>query len=441
MPKYYLLTLVLGFYMLSACSQKSIPSDTYQLDSDTIVSVKIHEDDGVIGPCEPSISINLKNNKNIVAGSVLDNFYVSNDGGKSWKKDRLKSSYGVYGDPVIRSDYDENFYYAHLSNPNPRSGYTEEWLDRIVIQKSTDKGKSWSDGSYTKPRSPKDQDKHWLAIDPEDNTIYMTWTEFDLYASQNPVHKSRILFSKSTDGGESWIDPIPLSQKEGNCIDDDQTPEGAVPSVGINGEVYVAWSFDSKIYFDRSFDRGVSWLEEDIVVANQPEGWTIEIPGLMRCNGMPVTGVDRSNGSDRGAIYINWADQRNGVDDTDIWISKSIDGGDNWSEPKRVNDDGIGKQQFLTWMAIDESTGYIYIVFYDRRHHDDETTDVYLAYSTDGAESFTNIKINSSSFKPHAFKFFGDYNDISVVNGMVRPIWTQLNSKKLSVWTALLDFN
>ena len=439
MLRSFLFALVFCSAFLLACSQKTVTA-IQGSDTESIEAVLIHESSGFLGPCEPTICINANNSQNVVAGAVLDHVYVSNDGGKSWSRDRLKSSYGVYGDPVIRCDYAGNFYYAHLSNPKGVARTSDSWLDRIVIQKSEDGGNTWSDGSYTKPRSPKDQDKHWLAIDPADNTIYMTWTEFDLYGSKKPSDKSRILFTKSTDGGASWSDPLRISQFEGDCIDHDQTPEGAVPCVGLNGEVYVAWSFDEKIYFDRSNDGGQTWLDEDIVVTDQPEGWTISVPGIMRCNGMPITGIDRSGGAHHGRIYVNWSDQRNGVDDTDIWLAYSNDQGNSWSEPIRVNDDEAGAHQFLTWMAVDESTGNIYIVFYDRRAHNDNTTDVYLAYSSDGGQTFQNKKINSTSFLPKPHVFFGDYNDISVKDGMVRPIWTQLNNDSLSVWTALINF-
>ncbi|MBT8190185.1 MAG: glycoside hydrolase [Bacteroidia bacterium] len=432
--------LLLSFCMLLSCSQKNIEALTVKPKSDSVVAVMIHESRGGFGPCEPSICINHKDPDNIIGGAILDYVYTSYDGGKHWIVDKLKSTLGVYGDPVLCSDYEGNIYYAHLSNPSGRVFRDDSWLDRIVIQKSTDKGRTWNDGSFTKPRSPKDQDKHWLAVDPESNHIYITWTEFDKYGSRDEKHKSRILFSRSVDEGESWSHPISISQFEGNCIDDDQTPEGAVPSVGVNGEVYVAWSYDEKIYFDKSLDGGVTWLDKDIPVVDQPEGWAIDIPGIMRCNGMPITGVDRSGGPNHGTLYINWSDQRNGEHDTDIWLVKSTDGGMNWSDPVRVNDDLPGKHQFFTWMDVDEKTGAIYIVFYDRRNHEDETTDVYLAYSSDGGMTFTNMKINSKSFKPNPAVFFGDYNDISAINGRVRPIWTQLDDKILSVWTALLEF-
>ena len=176
------------------------------------------------------------------------------------------------------------------------------------------------------------------------------------------------------------------------------------------------------------------------MVTDQPGGWSFDIPGITRCNGMPVLVCDLSNGPHRGTLYLNWSDQRNGTGDTDVWLARSTDGGRTWSAPQRVNDDKKGRQQFLTWLAVDQTTGHLYTVFYDRRAYDDERTDVYLAVSRDGGQSFENMKISESPFDPVSFIFFGDYNHISAHAGMVRPIWTRLENNVLSVWTALIDF-
>ena len=435
--------LLLSISIIWACSQKAYPpvvkDQTQEIIAPDSITVMIAEAKTMVGPCEPSIAIDPNNPKRIVAGSVLDNIYCSEDGGMTWTEDRLSSSFGVYGDPVLEANYKGDFFYAHLSNPDGKAYASESFLDRIVVQRSRDGGKTWNDGSYTQPRSPKDQDKQWMAIDPKDNTIYMTWTEFDLYASKKAEDKSRIVFSKSEDDGESWSTPLMINQYEGDCIDSDNTTEGAVPCVGPDGEIYVSWSWNEKIYFDRSEDRGETWMDEDVVIASQPGGWDLPISGISRANGMPITCVDRSNGPHRGTIYVNWSDQRHGEEDTDIWVAYSEDKGMTWSAPVRVNDDQAGNQQFLTWMDIDQSNGHLHTVFYDRRHQDDTTTDVYLASSADGGRTWTNTQINTQSFKPSPQVFFGDYNDIAVVNGSVRPIWTQLDGWKLSVWTALVE--
>jgi hypothetical protein len=154
---------------------------------------------------------------------------------------------------------------------------------------------------------------------------------------------------------------------------------------------------------------------------------------------LPITACDLSQGPNRGTIYINWSDQRNGGDDTDVWLSKSTDGGETWTPPARVNDDPAGKHQFFTWVTIDQTTGYLYFVFYDRRNYEDDSTDVYLAVSTDGGNTFINRKISESPFLPNAGVFFGDYTNITVHNGIVRPIWARLNNGQMSIWTHLTN--
>ncbi len=404
-----------------------------------IKNICIDSTNSFIGPCEPSICINPTNPNNIVAGSVLNQVYHSHDGGYTWKKDILTSPYGVYGDPAIRADNKGNFYYSHLSNPVGKAYQDSSFLDRIVVQKSLDNGENWNAGSFTTPTNYKDQDKQWPVVDMQNNNIYMTWTEFDKYDSPAPTDHSRILFTKSIDGATTWSHPRTISDILGDCLDDDGTTEGAVPAVGPNGEIYVSWAVNEKLYFDKSLDGGDNWMPKDILVANQPGGWAFNVPSIMRCNGMPITAVDISASKYRGNIYINWSDQRNGINDTDIWLAKSSDRGDSWSKPIRVNDDESGKHQFFSWMSVDPITGFIYIVFYDRRNYDNEMTDVYLAYSTDGGTSFINKKISKEPFLPNELVFFGDYNDISAYNNMVRPIWTSLNGYQLKIWTAIID--
>ncbi len=424
---------------LFACSGTKELSVTSPEISRPIYNIQIDSSLFGIGACEPSIAVSPTDQNVMVAGSILNRVYQSVDGGRTWTKEYIKSSSGVYGDPVIEADYKGNFYYAHLSNPTGKAWIDEEFLDRIVVQKSTDNGATWNDGNYPAPNPPKDQDKEWLAIDPNDNTVWMCWTEFDDYGSKEEKDNSRILCSYLDKGEGDWMTPMIISKSEGDCLDGDQTTEGAVPAVGPDGEVYVTWAFDEKLYFDRTFDRGKTWLEIDKVIATQPGGWDIKIPGISRVNGFPVTKVDLSSSNHQGRIYVNWSDQRNGLNDTDIWIIHSDDRGDTWSQPKRVNDDLPGKHQFFTWMDVDPMTGYIYVVFYDRREYTNEETDVYIAYSTDGGSQFTNVKISDTSFKPNENVFFGDYNDISAYNGTVRPIWTRLDRMKLSVWTAIFD--
>jgi hypothetical protein len=388
----------------------------------------------VNNPEEPSIMINPKNPKYIVAGANINNAYYSSDTGRTWTHQILTSSLSVWGDPVIICDTNGHFYFFHLTNP-PGPAF----VDRMVCQKSINNGVSWSDGTFFGLNLPKQQDKEWAIVDRKKNVIYASWTQFDKYGSTSPDDSSHILFVKSVDGGATWSSPIRINQKGGDCLDDDNTVEGAVPAVGPNGEVYVAWAGPMGLVFDKSLDGGNTWLNNDKIITSIGGGWNYAIPGIYRANGLPVTVCDVSNGLYKGTIYINWSDQRNGTADTDVWLVKSTDGGNTWTEPKRVNDDPPGKQQFFTWMDVDQTNGNLYFVFYDRRAYTDSQTDVYMARSTDGGASFQNFKISNSPFVPSQNIFFGDYNNISAYNGIVRPMWTRMENGALSVWTALVD--
>ena len=388
-------------------------------------------------PEEVTISINPTNLLNLAAGANIDYYYYSMDGGLTWTEGHLASTLGVYGDPCVIFDPDGNLCYSHLSIPS-----SESWLDRIVVQKSSDGGMTWNDGIGVGLNPPKQQDKEWLAADFTNsayhNNLYIAWTEFDAYGSSDPNDSTRILFSRSTDSGDSWSQPVRISDRGGDCLDGDSTVEGAVPAVGPNGEVYVSWAGPLGIMFDKSTDGGVTF-GDDIFVTSQPGGWDFDVSGISRCNGLPVTACDISNSAYRGNIYVLWSDQRNGVNDTEIFLIKSTNGGQTWGNTVRVNSDTTGRQQFFPWIAIDPITGFIYVIFYDRRETAGDTTDVYVAKSTDGGESFINFKVSESSFLPVDSVFFGDYINIAAMDSKIYPIWTRMDVSKLSVWIAIIN--
>ncbi len=394
---------------------------------------------GNIRPQEVTICINPKDPLNVVAGSNLDYYFYSTDGGYTWTEGRLNSTLGVWGDPVTVFDAEGNLYYGHLSDPADG-----DFIDRIVVQKSTDGGQTWNDGAGIGLNPPKDQDKEWLAADHTDspyrNSLYTAWTEFDRYGSPNPEDRTRILFSYSRDFSESWSDPFVVSDVTGNCLDSDETVEGAVPAVGPEGQVYLSWAGPLGIVFDKSLDGGVTF-GDDIFVDSMPGGWNLYIPGIYRCNGMPVTACDISNSPYRGNIYIMWSDQRNGIQDTDVFLVKSTDGGNTWGSVKRVNDDQPGKQQFFPWMTVDQTTGNIYVAFYDRRDSTDFSTEVYLAKSSDGGETFENFKISEYPFRSVSGIFFGDYINIAANNGRIHTIWARMDGIDLSIWTTVIFDN
>lgn len=385
--------------------------------------------------CEPSIAINPKNPKNIVAASVKDNVYVSIDGGLTWDKKKIVSPLGVYGDPVVIADSKGTFFYFHLSDPTGEGWKNEKSLDQIVCHVSEDGGKTWDNGYPIGYNPPKDQDKPWATTDSKGN-VYVAWTQFDKYMSEDPACESRILLSTSSNG-RKWEKPVVISQAPGNCLDDDKTVSGGMPAISDDKRMYVTWAQNGKIFMDRSFDGGNMWLTNDIEVVEQPGGWDYKIPGHDRSNGLPMVVLEKTKSERKGLLFISWADQRAGVDNTDVFLIRSNNFGDNWTLPVKVNSDTGKKHQYMPSMVIDNVTGYIYVLFYDRRNYDDNQTDVYLAYSVDSGTTFKDVKISDTSFVPEETSFFGDYIQVAAHKGVIAAVWTRMDSGKTSVMSSV----
>lgn len=377
---------------------------------------------------EPTIAISLGNPKNIVAASAPDNIYYSSSGGFSWTKLKLASPLGVQGKPAVISNFKHTLYCFFLSDSSGRN---------LAVQESGDGGQTWSSGVFTGLTPQKIQDKYWAVTDRKGNLV-SAWTQFDKYGDSDPSCESNIYVSTSSNG-KKWSKPVRISQANGDCKDDDNTTAGAVPGVTIDGEkVFVTWANQNKIFLDRSFDGGKTWLTNDLPIAEQPGGWNMNIPGTSRVSGTPILLCDNTKDiKTSGILYLVWADQRNGENDTDIWFIRSLNYGDNWTQPLRINNDGKGKHQFSPQVTLDPETGYLYIVYYDRRDYDDAQTDVYLAYSVNNGSSFTNVKISESSFVTDGSVSL-ERIGISAYKGVIAPIWTRMDNGQTSIWTAVI---
>jgi hypothetical protein len=393
-------------------------------------------------PNEPSIAINPKNTNQMIVttNGPVNSYYYSTNGGITWNRAGAYSfDLGRWGDPCVISDTSGYFYFFHLERTQTQTILLMP--DRVYCRKiACDQiGNDWSDVSYVGLNPPKMQDKEWGVWDPLTQNLYVVWSEFDVYGSADPTHFSNLLFSRSTDDGITWSGPKRINKISGDCLDESNSVMGGMPAVGPNGEVYVSWPGPAGIAFDRSTDQGITWLAEDIIVADNPAGDHYHISGISRGGSCPTIACDLSNGPYRGTIYINWSDQINGSDDTDIWLSKSSDGGNTWSQAIRVNDDPPGKHQMFHWMTVDSTNGNLYFVFYDRRNYNDDRTDVYLAVSKDGGDTFSNYKISESPFIPYGWRFMGDYSHIVAMGDIIRPVWARMDDGLVSVWTALID--
>jgi hypothetical protein len=386
-------------------------------------------------PAEVAVALNPTNPSQVIAVMMqaggpgeprVSNWsYHSSDGGLTWHPTRAHNPDGrVQGDDAVVFGVDGTAFHSYIAFDGIRVERPERAWSGIFVR-STKDGATWHAPvavvDHINTAIPF-EDKPWVGVDrspssPHRGNVYVAWTRFDVYGSEDPAHRSHIMLSRSRDGGRTFSVPIEISDETGNAIDSDDTVEGVVPSAGPDGEVYVAWAGPKGLYFDKSADGGLTF-GRDTLISAMPGGWDLPVAGLERHNGMPVTGVDLSNGPNRGTIYVNWIDERSG--DPDVFVAASRDKGWTWSAPLRVNDDPKGSAQMFTWMAVDPVDGALNVVFHDRRGQKGTMTAVTLARSVDGGQTFVNIPVAVPAFDCCARSaFFGDYSGIDAYGGRV----------------------
>jgi len=379
----------------------------------------------------------------------ISNFsYTSLDGGRTWRTTAADNSHHrVHGDDAVTISRDGTIYHTYIAFDGIRVPRPDRASSGIFVRTSRD-GLTWNAPvaviDHVNTAIPF-EDKPWLGVDdaeesPHRGNVYVAWTRFDVYGSDKPDDKTHIWLARSRDGARTFTPPVQVSDRPGDARDSDGTVEGVVPSVGVRGEVFLAWAGPAGIVFDRSLDGGYTF-GTDVAITAMPGGWDLPQPGITRHNGMPVTGVDHSRGPTRGTVYVNWIDERHG--DPDVFVASSRDGGATWSSPVRVNDDAKGnkKAQLFSWMAIDPSNGSINIVFLDRRDTTGSDNAVTLARSTDGGKTFTNHRVNRPPFPSNDAIFYGDYLGIDAHNGRVAIIYpVVLEGSQLMLETAVFQF-
>ena len=403
-----------------------------------------------LNPVESSVAIDPGNRDRMIAVSYQTGFakpprttgyiYVSHDGGRTWRNERAANPLGrTQGDDVVTfagPGVALHTYISFLGIRTPRPARAETG---IFVTRSDDAGVTWGN-----PVAAVDhantvlpfEDKPWIAA--SGSNVYLAWTRFDEYGVKDPNCRTHIVVARSTDGAKTFQMPRPISDAPGDCVDSDNTVEGAVPAIGLDGRVHVVWAGPKGLVHDSSAD-GVTW-GDDRVIDPMPGGWDIPIPGITRHNGMPVTAVDAGNGPHRGTIYVNWIDARNG--DPDVFVMRSADSGKTWSAPVRVNDDAVdnGAVQFFTWMAVDPSDGSVNVLFYDRRGRTGTRSGLTLARSTDGGRTFANHAVNIPDFEVTDKITFGDYLGVDARDGRVAGVFPHIVDGKVVLSAAVFDF-
>lgn len=395
---------------------------------------------------EPSVAINPRNPRQ-VSVAYQDNAHIaySPDAGKTWDTaaNTAPPNYRVSGDVSVTYDQHGHAFLCYIAFD--KLGTFNYWShgatrNGIFVRRSLDGGETWEAQHFAVAKQLSEpgipfEDKPYIVADTSDGpysgTLYVGWTRWTLADSQ-------ILLSRSVDDGKTWSEPLEIDTRRGLPRDDNGADEGFSGAVGPDGTLYAVWGDGEHIVFTSSRDGGRTFEATHNVIDTAPIMFDVE--SVERCNGFPVIDMDRKS----GRLYVVWSDYRNG--DVDVFCSTSADGGRSWSSPVRVNSDPVhdGADQFFQWLAVDEASGAVNVVFYDRRNDaQNREPTVVLARSTDSGRTFVNYAWTNTPFDP-ARVFLGDYTGLAAFGDRVYGAWTEkpnANSRDTIVRVGIADFN
>ena len=273
------------------------------------------------------------------------------------------------------------------------SGHPDVPPMRVLVNKSTDGGLTWGPATELF-RDDFINDKGTMVADPFDpNFVYIVWTD-----RTNGGWET--MFSRTTDGGQTW-EPARVIYELSGGGDTNDKPFGNLIVALRDGSLVTFFTeilsatdqggvahFTHRISLLRSTDRGATWSprpkKEAIHVADMQVGCAADEFLADLCVTDPDSsqrvrtgGVvfDAKSDPRTGYLYVVWEDRRfSGGQFTDIAFSMSADGGFTWSAPIRVNQtpaspNPANRQAFVPNVAV-TANGTVGVAYYDFRMND-----------------------------------------------------------------------
>lgn len=377
---------------------------------------------------EPFFAIDPENPKHLLAGYQEERFpdggcraltsAVSFNGGKTWRESLIPNlsvaaggPYQRVSDPWVAFGPGGRAYFLSLgfNETSARNG--------VFLSISENGGVSWGDPVAVHVDNQTFNDKEAVVVDTRDDSpykgrIYVGW-DWITAAGQQP---ELITYS---DDGRSFPEPIALNSRGANI--------GIVPVVGPAGIVHALWlnvlGSQTFLLASHSTDGGRTWSPPVTVATVQ----TVGVAGA-RTGGIPAVAVDGSS----GAVYVTWSDNRFTPGTDQIVLSRSVDGGQSWSEPQLVSDGPGSATNFTPAVAVSRE-GWVGISYYSLRNNPPGPSgvlvDEYLAVSKDGGQQFAeSVRVSAASwdlrFAATSDGFFlGDYQGLAASSKTFYPLW------------------
>lgn len=353
---------------------------------------------------------------NSSAGSTVS---VSEDAGGSWSHQRIAPDVDPadLGDPVLAvSPVTRALHHIYItrltSTCTPGMAYPGK--NELHIIRSDDRGGSWSKPvRVNAPEYTSEKflvDKPWMTIGPG-GAIHVGYLPYPTAGGGT----FDIVVATSHDGGETFasVTASDVARAAGRQL------------VGLatdgKGRLYVVWwetgpGPGGDVWLTRSDDGGGSFLHPNVLVTSSSD---VEFDD-------PQVAVS----ADGARVWVAWGSVVPGgeLDAEDVQATLSIDGGDTFAPPVKVNEDASCATHWHPAATVDDA-GNLWLVYYDARWGDGRVRwarveaegalpkVAALGWVTDAAASFTTSRIRF---------FLGDYIGLAYSSGQLWAAWGDL---------------
>jgi hypothetical protein len=380
---------------------------------------------------EPSLCVDPSNPERMAIGwrqfdSVTSDarqagWAYSTNGGLNWTFAGVLETNVFRSDPVLAADPTGRFYYLSVQQMPFRS---DLWT-------STDGGAAWEQVGPALGG-----DKPWIVIDTTSSS-----GRGNLYQSWSPVENTYgdRIFSRSTDGGRSWSDPISIPAE----------PFWGTLDVDARGWLYlVGWS-GSSFWVNRSTNASdpKATLRFDLTSqVNLDGGAAIDIPALNPEGliGQPWIAVDRSAPTG-GNVYV-LCSVLTPDNHVQVMFARSTDAGQTWSPAQRLNDDltNTNAAHWFGTLAV-APNGRVDACWYDTRNSPaSSSSELFYANSYDGGVTWSSNRAISAPFN-HSLGYpvqrkIGDYITMTSLEDRVYIAYAATFNREEDIFFRRIDF-